>query len=407
MATHYNTIKQDDFQTSGSGEVTIQAIADRCGVALSTASLALRGHPKVKPQTAQYIMDIAKEMGYDPAQHDIARRLALKKYGTKSINRTIAVCLPLLFFSGSSYYFTRIYYGILDTVQREKIDVLTVCPLLFDAEKKQLTLSPFFRRGEIDGIIMFGPESESLIPRLREIPGFGSRPICTLFDELAGAASIRADDGNGIYEATRHLLALDHRHICLLVFQGQSDPLSQRRIAGAKRAFDEFGLDASANLHLYNTPSHWLSPVTIPHNLHERNILSEQMLATRANFQQYLREYAHITAYIGLNDATALNIWYACTDAGLAVPDDISIIGFDDTDSMMGPLGEELLTTVHVPLFKIGQQVAQQLLKMIDNAQQVEERLVLPTNLIVRASTACATHRDFVSSSLSSRGARE
>lgn len=388
MNNIHDTMTQEDSKTSGNGEVTIQAIADRCGVALSTASLALRGHPKVKQQTAQRIMDIAKEMGYDPAQHEMARRLALKKHGTSDrLCKTIAVCFPLLFFSGSSSYFTEIYYGILDTVQREKFDVLTVYPPKFDMEKKQLALSPFFRRGEIDGLIMFGPDSETIIPILREMPGFGTRPICMLFDELAGAASIRADDGNGIYEATRHLLSLGHRHICLLVFEDHNDQFSLRRITGAIRAFTEYGLDAANYLHLYDTPWQWLSPIIVPHNLQERNIFSEQMLALRADFQQHLSEHA-ITACIGLNDAAALNIWYACTDAGWAVPDDISIIGVDDTDSMMGPLGEKLVTTVHVPLFEIGQQAAQQLLQMIGNTQQVEERLVLPTNLVVRASTA-------------------
>jgi DNA-binding LacI/PurR family transcriptional regulator len=237
---------------------------------------------------------------------------------------------------------------------------------------------------------MNGPGSQVIIQTLREMTGFGTRPVCMLFDEFSDNAAVRADDGLGIYEATRHLLALGHRHICLFVFPEHLDPMPHRRIIGVARALGEQGLDAAEYLHLYDTPLEWLNPVVVPHSLRERIALSEQMLSIRADFQQYLRAEKHITACIGLNDATALNIWYACTDAGWAVPEDMSIIGFDDTDSMMGPTGEQLLTTVHVPLFEIGQQAVAQLIQLISDPQQSPEHVVLPTRLIVRASTSTA-----------------
>lgn len=379
-------------QTSPQTPVTLQMIADRCGVALSTVSIALRGSSKVKPKTLERILAVAQEVGYDPAQHEMARRLAMKRHGTRPLNRTIASIFPPDSLRAS--YFMAIYQGIMEKAQAECFDVLTIDIHRLMQLQDPSTFSPFFRRGEIDGVVLCGAFFTGPVARmLRAIPGFGARPVCTLFMPTAGATCIKADDTQGVYLATQHLLGLGHREICLFVNPGRDDTTSLRRIAGATRAYEEHGLDAQQLLHQIVTFGSWYNPIAVPHDPNSHVAIVAEALQAREQFQQFLAEHRGITAVIGINDACALHAWYACTAAGRRVPDDISIIGFDDTDSMPGMLGENLLTTVHVPLYEAGVQAAESLLHMIEHGTETPETITLPTSLVARASTAAAPQR--------------
>ena len=92
--------------------VTLHTIARRCRVAKSTVSLALRGDPRVQPKTVKRIRAVAAKLGYDPAQHESARRLALRKYGGRALSKVVGFLCPE---QGYTFpFYSRLLQGALE-----------------------------------------------------------------------------------------------------------------------------------------------------------------------------------------------------------------------------------------------------------------------------------------------------
>ncbi len=365
---------------------TITDIAQFCDVAISTVSIALRGDPRVKPATAKRIQNAAIELGYDPAVHDAARRLLSRHRNQHILNQIVALALPSNFHH--TLFFNTMTWGIMDVLNQNDFALLNA--QIF-ADYSLTTLSdpipPIFRRGEIDGLIVFaGQDIVDSIDQLRQLPGYGDRPIISLIHSIPGLICILANEEEGGYQSAKHLLDSGHQNIAHfiheVIFQGAkpADNL-YKRLTGVKRALIEYGLDPIKNLTLLPVPGRWADPNGLPSA--DDNIQSHQII-------QQLREHPEITGILALNDAVAINLWYQLRRAGINVPEDISIIGFDDTTPMLNHLGQNILTTVRLPLREIGQVAAQKLVACIRNDTNIDqnEQVSLPVELIIRKSTA-------------------
>ena len=104
-------------KTTREHAVTQRDIAERCGVHQTAVSQALRHDPSISAATRERILAVALELGYDPEQHDAARRLVSRRHGTRIINRLIALFLPPRFHQ--STYFLKLFQGIWDVVSAE------------------------------------------------------------------------------------------------------------------------------------------------------------------------------------------------------------------------------------------------------------------------------------------------
>ncbi len=350
---------------------------------MGTVSLALREDPRISRATTQRIQAAAKELGYDPARHDVARRLISLRYGTRASTRIVALILPPKF--ARSAYFTAIFEGVLEELTAQQYTLVTAYADAVDGTI--VRLPPVFSHGDVDGLILteLPEELPPLLDHLRANTHFGDRPIVNLIHRVSACSTVISDDETGAYHAASHLLDLGHRHLLQFVGNPLRD-LEARRLAGLRRALEARGLDPAAHLATYPLRLGWTRPETAVKSLAE--LAAAYPAATvDHDFIAYLRAHPEITALLASNDANALHAWYTLSRAGWRVPDDYSLIGHDDTEPMLDTYGENLLTTVRMPLVELGREGARLILRRIAADGDRDEHRVVPTELVVRRST--------------------
>jgi len=180
---------------------------------------------------------------------------------------------------------------------------------------------------------------------------------------------VLVDNFKGAYDAAIHLIELGHKNI------GYIDrpvvlPHSLERLNGFKQALKDHNIEIDEDV-----------------------IIQSKGFGYKDGFEtmeELLRRNHPLTALMAFNDITAIGAMETITDHGLKVPDDISVVGFDDIDicSFIRPR----LTTIHFPKYKIAEYAVKMLLKKINNPEKIKdfEKKVLPLRLIVRDSTAKA-----------------
>jgi DNA-binding LacI/PurR family transcriptional regulator len=361
--------------------VTQRDIAAHTGLDKATVSLALRRDPRITPATTARVLEAAAALGYTPGVHDAARRLALSKYGKRALNHAIAVLFPPHFYA--SNYFAQLNQGLMETLQDAGFAVVTY------TGPDATTPMTLFECGTIDGLVLVHKsyECEDWLSRLRALSTFGDRPIVTWLSPGDGCHAIITDDAPGAYQATHHLLTLGHRRF-LHMYQPGWGEVFAARYAGHCRALAEAGLDPAQATALY--PVEYSFQLTPGQHLTE---LSPAQMAAHP-FLRFLDAQPDATAILAENDAVAIQIWRLLRASGRRVPEDISLIGFDDVETMPDAVGRNLLTTVRVPLVEAGRQAAAHVLTALGGApRNALPAPPLSTELVLRASTAPPARR--------------
>lgn len=370
----------------GNRAATLKDIAERCGVSKWAVSLALRGDHSISQATTARIRAVAEELHYSPAYHEAARRMALRRDGHDVINNTVALFYPNNF---SRYrYYSDIFFGMTEVLGHDGYFV-TICPVQDAYDRTPYKLSPAFSRGDIDAVLIYNYDTavtQSLLDELRHDPGFAERPVVSLCGTLPDASNVITDDYQGAYETTKHLLNLGHRSIMHFVTSFFGERLEQR-LQGARQALQEHGVDPERHLHLFAIPDEWFS-TDIPCGFLDVNIFTQADKVIAAPLPAYLRAHPDITAIMALNDASAQYTWHSLQHAGIRIPDEISIVGFDDTDPMLDSSGQNLLSSVRLPLIELGKAAANLLVHRITKESTQDENITLPVELIIRKSIA-------------------
>jgi len=169
-----------------------------------------------------------------------------------------------------------------------------------------------------------------------------------------------------------------HRHF-LLITAADGGDIQDRRVAAMRQALQNNGLDAEQYLWLSDIWMGGLSP-----DSHLKTVES-----TKAHpLVKYLEKHPQITAIVTANDPTALRVWHVLEQSGRRVPHDMSLVGFDDTDAKLDQFGRNSLTSVRLPLVRVGEEAAKLLLARIGGQDDPPAQIILPTTLMVRHSTA-------------------
>ncbi|HEY3415612.1 MAG TPA: LacI family DNA-binding transcriptional regulator, partial [Armatimonadota bacterium] len=308
-----------------------------------TVSYALRGETThVRPELRARICAVAKEMGYDPARTIAARRL-VGVAEQPIVNHAIAFFVGPLFAS-SSPYFLHLFQGVDQEITRMQY-ALVIAHSYADDRQHAATLlgslPPMITRDEVDGLIMMGnwDRAGQLAAELRQEPGFGNRPIISVITPIPGCMNILADDYQGGYQAMAHLLTLGHRHIAFYPLKMESFPHNER-LRGYRQACQDAGCDVEAVLVPIEDIAEWATGTT-------RTRYIDPLLAVLAN-------RTDITAILTPNDFLAQPIADGLMQQGYRIPEDISLVGFDDTGAWP-ELHDNRLTTVAIPLIQMGQ----------------------------------------------------
>ncbi len=243
-----------------------------------------------------------------------------------------------------------------------------------EAEKELLLVyriptDPNLKWEKIDAVLNLEPTTQIVTPYLP--PGM---PFVSALTRAKGYSSVVVDETGGVREAVQHLVSLGHRRIGYLIQDSMYHaPFLRPRITAYGEALQSAGIEADAR---------WVR------NLEGRPPYRE---GGYNNMKSWLADDWHelgCTALLVQNDDTAVGVMQALQEEGIQVPGDVSIIGFDSTE--ISEYCTPHLTSVKVPLQEVGAQAMQLLLQLMQGESLQPTTYELPTNLVVRGSSATA-----------------
>lgn len=331
---------------------TIKDIAQEVGVSYATVSRALNNKYGVKPDTRQRIMEVARTQGYTP--NAIARGLV------KQETHSIGLIIPDI----SNPFFPQVAGGVEDTAKDRGYSVF-LCNTNYESDRQAHYMQLLVEK-RVDGIILasgFQPGEISPTASAGAIPIVS---LCARFDTLQNSFVV-IDNERGGFIATRHLIEQGYASIGFIGTQSNGFSEGQR-FKGYRLALEKFNLPYEERY----TFAGDLKRET-GHKIIQRVIASADY--PRALFVE--------------NDLMALGVIQGIKEAGLRVPEDIAVVGFDDIAFASFP--EIGLTTVRQPKFEMGKLAATLLLDTITGVSATPRKHVLEPELVVRTSSCTPT----------------
>ena len=331
------------------GNVTIVDVAREAGVSYTTVSRVVNGKANVKPETRERVLMAMTRLGYVADQR--ARSLA----GGRS------QVIGLLVHDLGTSYIGEVIRGIDAELAPVQYDLL-----LYTTHRRKTRESAYvvaLTRGLADGLLLVLPRDPgAYLQTLRQhhFPHvlIDHRGV----DEVTPA--VAAANRQGAYRATEYLIELGHRRIGFIT--GAIDQMcAQDRLEGYRSALVDHGLTYASEL------------------VYEGNFL--QPLGY-AGARALLELPDPLTAIFASNDVSAFGVMEAVWEQGLRIPDDVSVVGFDDIPQAAHV--HPPLTTVRQPLEEMGRTATRMLLEYIKDPQRPIERVELPTELVIR-ETCC------------------
>jgi LacI family transcriptional regulator len=329
--------------------ITIKDVARAAGVSVATVSRAQNGSDLVKETTRRRVGEVAERMGYTP--NSAARSLITSR------TNTLGVLLPDLY----GEFFSEVIRGIDQAAQRHGYHLL-VSSSHDDRSAVETALRSM--RGRVDGLIVMWPDlDESAVPKLPT--GFPVVLLSAPFSP-AGFDVITVANYDGAHAMVDHLLDLGHRRIAIIKgIEGNAD--AAERLRGYREALASAGLAAAA--------------------IEVAGQFDEASGFHAAN--ELLRRPIQPSAIFAANDAMAIGALSALRDAGLRVPQDMALAGFDDIP--MARYVDPPLSSVHVDISALGEHATLRLLAALrDKAQHHPCAETLPTTLVLRRSCGAA-----------------
>jgi LacI family transcriptional regulator, repressor for deo operon, udp, cdd, tsx, nupC, and nupG len=347
-------VGQKDRQEPGGISIRaarIQDVAKLADVSTATVSRALATPERVSPEARARVLEAIAKTGYVP--NPAARTLRSQK------TYMVLVVLPDL----SNTFFSKILRGIEETLFEAGYGM--IISDLDGSPEKEAHFAAFTAAGRVDGAILLNGH---LFGQSREGEGQPARikiPLVAVCEAIPGAdiPQIEIDNRAAAYGMTQHLAFLGHRSIAY-VSGPASNILERERFQGFKDGLETAGLPFDPALVL---PGDY----TI-----EAGVRAGQDLVARST---------RPTAVFCTSDEMAIGLMRTLFSAGLRVPEDISVAGFDDIE--FAAVAEPPLTTIHQPRRELGQAAASALIELLQGRPS-PKRIRLETELVIRDSVA-------------------
>ncbi|MEF3303839.1 LacI family DNA-binding transcriptional regulator [Paenibacillus sp. GYB003] len=333
--------------------VTIYDVAREAGVSIAAVSQVINGKGKISERRRREIVRVMERLNYRPSV--IATALAGKR------TYTIGLLVPDI----SNPFFAEIARSVEEQGHRLGYSLVICCTdNKEDRVERYLSL---FRSKSVDGIVIgtgIGTDDKETIAPLAH----GRIPIVTIARELPGCdgGTVVVDDFAGGRMAAGHLTALGHRRMAVLA-ESPKLSSSRERIRGFREGLGEAGVELpdAAVVTCGGQP-----PVA----------------EGKRRASELLRSGDRPTAIFCCNDLLAIGTLQAAKEAGLSVPGDVSVVGFDNT--ILASVTDPPLTTVAQPIERMGQLAVDLLIRRLANETDEPPRTVLQPELVVRESTA-------------------
>jgi DNA-binding LacI/PurR family transcriptional regulator len=339
--------------------VTIKDIAEVAGVSHTTVSRALRDHPRISAETIERIQRIANELGYVP--NTAAQGLKTNR------SRVLGVIVRRI----EDPFFSQVLQGIEDVLHEAGYSLFLAASHRDPEREKEIMRALGERR--VDGVIVSSTQIQP--EHIRQLDHFDV-PLVLINNQAINMPDIHSiyhDDTFGSRQLTQYLLSAGHRRIAFLGNE-RGGKTNAERIEGYRQAL------LQANVYVCD------DCIVIGPN--------GQPEGGAVGMRRILQLSPLPTAVACYNDLMAIGAIQAVQQAGLRVPEDISIAGFDDIE--LAAYITPPLTTFHQPKYKLGYEAAQMMLRVLENKDtpivQDPEVIVLRGELIQRDSTTTVNH---------------
>lgn len=331
---------------------TIYDVAKEAGVSIATVSKVLNGVGRISDETIKRVERVMKELQYQPSV--VASALTGKQ------TYTIGMLLPDL----ANPYFAEVARHVEDRANQLGYSVI-ICSTDNNVEKESNYIS-LLNQKSVDGLIIAtGIQHEQTSQHImkQQIPvALFARDFPSLVVD-----AVLLDDFLGGYQATKHLIDLGHEKIAMIA-ENEEYLSAQERIRGYCQAMEDAGLSEYTR---------------------RKTVYSFTIEGAKQNVIQLLDSIDPPTAIFTTNDILAIGAIQAAYECRISVPDELSIVGFDDT--ILSRIVTPPLTSVRQPIQEMGMQVMDLLVQEIEQKKRGRRKIVLLPELIIRRSTSNPT----------------
>jgi LacI family transcriptional regulator len=335
--------------------VTIIDVAREAGVSYSTVSRVINNHTHVLPETRERVLNAMMRLGYVVNQQ------------ARSLRGGRSQVIGLLVHDIGNNYVGQLIRGIDAELAANQYDLM-----LYTTHRRKIKESAYvatITRGLADGLLLVLPTNAREYLETLHQQQYPHVLIDYQHVDSPLTSTVQATNYRGAYDATRYLIELGHRRIGYIIGSPEM-PCSLDRLAGYRAALADAGIPEDPNLiyqgDFFRTPGYAAS-------------------------QHFLSLDDPPTAIFAANDLAAFGVMDGILQRGLHVPEDISLIGFDDIWEA-GHVHPGL-TTVRQPLEEMGRTAARLLLERLNNPDLPGERVEMPTELVIRESCAPVRHQ--------------
>ena len=334
-------------------KATIRDVAREAGVSIASVSNALNGKKKVSAQTMQRIEEAAHRLGYsaDPAASSLKSRNSHR----------IGLILPCI----DSAFFPAVIDALLPILEAHGY-LLSFYSTGFDPERERACVESLLA-DRADGIVLDSVSTDGAYFRELSQLRMGSKriPVVAMEQDLAqyGLSSVYVDNRAGGAMAAEHLLACGVKHP-VHIHGLRTAPWARERCEGFWQVFREAGSGAEE----------------------ARTVQGDFTLQSgRLAAEELMKRGIAMDGLFAANDLMAMGAMKALQEAGLRIPEEIALMGFDDTS--LSPLVSPSLTSIEVPKTELGVQAGQVLLRALQSGGETAEDICLPLQLLARQST--------------------
>lgn len=332
---------------------TIEDVAKLAGVSIATVSRSLHKPGMVTQSTRERVQAAVAETGY--TQNVMARNLRLMQ------SRLIVVLVPDI----GNPFFSEILSGMEAEASKRGYNIL-IGNTNNDPERER-TFASYVRGSQADGLLLLNGRVPFGHPSM-ENGGAGRPPMVAVCERIPGddLPTVGIDNEAAAYQATRHLIELGHTLIAHVAGPAENI-LTTDRMLGFNRALEGAGLPLSADFVVEGDFS---------------------IASGRAAAMELMEQKTMPTGIICANDEMAMGVIQALKNEGHKIPDDISVVGFDDIQ--FSAAYDPPLTTVHQPRRRLGQEAMRIMIDGLETGALPEAPIIMDTELVVRGSTAVA-----------------
>jgi len=328
--------------------VTMRDVAREAGVSVNTVSRALAGKPDVSPETRARVLEVAERLGYRP--NKLARGLRSNKTFT----------LGVIVTDIANPFFAELVKGVEEAARGRGYSIL-LGDTGEDPAKEEAAIQVMMAE-RVDGLLITPVQSSR--QALEEVmdSGFPVVLMGRYFPDLE-APFVVTDDVHGAIMAVEHLIALGHEHIGHVA--GPLHISSARdRLLGYRKALEAHGI-----------------PLRDDYVLQGAVTLEDGYIAGK----KLLKLNPLPTAVFAYSDFVAVGIMQAILEAGLRIPEDVSLVGYDDI--VFSAYTKVPLTTIRIPKRKLGKEAVHLLISRLGNRRNIPSHKKLKVDLVVRDST--------------------